>query len=120
MVWIVWLVLCAGPPAIVYLKGRDPVRFIWIALGLSAGPFLFGWGFMSLTGAQRWTATLSGQVLGFIGLVIAYVLAVMANPAETGQRPKLWRSKTEAQCPNCAGFLPRGAEKCPFCGADIA
>ncbi len=118
MAWIIWLLLCCGPPVIVWFKGRSPLRLFLIALGLSGGLYFVAWGFMSITGASRRVAEMSGMALGLAGLVGAYVLAFLATEAVDGRRT-IRRKRTEAQCSNCGGFVSREDKKCRICGAEL-
>ena len=118
MVWIIWLLLCCGPPAIVWFKGRSPIRFFPIVLGMSGGPYLLVGGFMSVTGATTWATQMSGMVFGVAGLIAAYAVAVLANESVEGRR-SLRRKRKEKQCPNCGGFVSREDEKCRSCGAEL-
>jgi hypothetical protein len=120
MIWLFWILLCLGPPAILYYKGREPSVFFLISFGLSGGMFLLGWGFMTLTGAVTSMADLTGQLFGFVGIVAAYILAIMATPTEAGGKFLHWERKTETQCPNCAGFISKDDTRCPHCGASVA
>lgn len=119
MTWLFWILLCLGPPGILYYKGREPQVFFLIAFGLSGGMFLVGWGFMTLTGAMESMANLTGQLFGFVGIVAAYILAIMASPTEAGKRALFWERKKEIQCQNCAGFVSKDDTRCPYCGESL-
>lgn len=118
MDWIIWLLLCCGPSAIVWFKGRSPIRFYPIALGMSGGPYLIAWGFMSVTGASSWAAEMSGTAVGLIGLIAAYGVAVLATESVQG-RPAVVSKRRQALCPNCAGFISKEDKKCRSCGAEL-
>jgi hypothetical protein len=119
MIWIIWIVLCGGPAAIAYLKGRSPLHFFLLAVVISGGAYILAGGFMSITGALRATAVLTGQVFAGLGLVAAYVLAALANASES-IRPEIFRRKpVEKQCTNCAGFLEPEDRTCRYCGAEV-
>ena len=118
MIWIIWLLFCCGPPAIVWFKGRSPIRFFPIVLALSGALFLIAWGFMSVTGASTSAAETSGMAVGLAGLIAAYVVAILATESVEGRRT-LWRKRTETQCSNCGGFVSTEAEKCRSCGAEL-
>ena len=90
MVWIVWLLLCCGPAAIIYRKRRPPLKFFAITVAVSLGAYLLAGGFMGITGAQRSTAILTGQIFGFLGLVAMYAVSILANESVTKGKPPLW------------------------------
>ena len=73
---------------------------------------------MSVTGASRWAAEMSGMLIGLVGLVAAYVVAILATESVEGRRT-LMRSRPPAQCSNCGGFVSRDDEKCRSCGAEL-
>ena len=118
MKWIIWLLLCCGPPVIVWFKARSPVRFFLITVGLSGGLYLIVGGFMSITGASTWVAESSGTIFGLIGLLAAYAVAVLANES-IQEKPTLWKKRTEVLCPNCAGFVSKEESECPHCGEEL-
>ena len=119
MDWIIWLLLCSGPPVIAYLKDRSPLTFFLIAVGLSGGLYFVGWGFMSITGATMGMVRYAGIGLGLLGVVASYALAFLATPAETKKKRGLRRKSHEMQCPNCAGFVLKVDPTCRYCGADL-
>ena len=115
MKWIIWLLLCCGPPAIVWFKARSPLQLFLISVGLSGGLYVIVGGFMSITGASSWIAETSGTVFGAMGLIGAYAVAILANES-VNEKPKLWKKRSEPLCPNCAGFVSKTDFRCKHCG----
>lgn len=118
MKWFIWLLLCCGPPAIVWFKARSPLRLLVVTVGLSAGLYVLVGGFMSITGASRWMIETSGTVFGAIGVIIAYAIAILANESEK-EKPTLWKKRTETLCPNCAAFVSKTDVRCSSCGETL-